>query len=78
MNELIRQFCHLISYPASQFTQLSRVLILACMLGHTLCAVSSFSQSREVNTFVIDVESQWQGILTDVVHVSSEETYSIS
>ena len=30
------------------------------------------------NTFVIDVESQWQGILTDIVHVSSGETYSFS
>ena len=56
-NELIRQFSQSISYRASQFTQLSCVLTLACAFGQTFgatdfsCAVSGFSQSREVKYF---------------------------
>ena len=58
VNELIRQFCHLISYPASQFTQLSPVSILVCVFGHTLgatdfsCAVSGFSQSMLLSSML--------------------------
>ena len=53
---------------------------LACTFSDTLgatgvsCAVSGFGQSREVK-HVIDVESQWQGMLTDIVHGWSAVTY---
>ena len=56
-NELLRQFSQSISYRASQFTQLSCVLILGWTFGQTFgdtdfsCAVSGFSQSREVKYF---------------------------
>ena len=39
-------------------------------MPQTSWAVSGFGQSREIKYFVIDVESQYQGILTDIVHDS--------
>ena len=58
---------------------------LVCTFGQILkgatdfsCVVSGFDQSHKMKYFVIDVKSQWQGILTDIVHGCSGVTYPTS
>ena len=74
-------FFHSISCNPSQFTQLSCVLFSGCTFGHTL-VLKTFHLCFPVlvnhakwNTFVINVESQWQGIIPDIVHGCSGVTY---
>ena len=79
-DELIMSAQSLNSLFSISITQLSRVLfpglhVWSCMLQTFHVRFPVLVNHPKWNTFVIDVESQWQGILMDIVHGCSVVAY---